>query len=60
MRQVCEDLEAERQVLDAVIDDAEIKIAGAGDQAEQAIGEIEQAEIAIAAQSAEARCRLSS
>ena len=45
MRQVGHDLEAERQILDTVIDDAEIEITRAGDQAEQPVAEIEQAEI---------------
>ena len=44
MRQVGEDLEGERQRLHAVAQDAEIEIAGAGDEAEQAVEEIERAE----------------
>ncbi len=45
MRQVGEDFERKGKILNAVVDDAEIKVTRPGDQSKQTIAEIEQAEI---------------
>jgi hypothetical protein len=45
VREVRQGLERQRQVHDAVIDDAEVEIAGADGESEQAVGEVEQAEV---------------
>ena len=44
MGEIGEDLEAERQALHAVDEDAEVEIARAGDEPQQAVEAIERAE----------------